>query len=342
MICFGHAVAGQRPGMSSPWQSGELEDHAMVLLATPTIYAFFPLVVFSMTSLVCWTFAPFVLSTHRWVRVGLYSGVVVSLTLCIALMCVIGIASQFAALFVAPGLMLLVWTVQQVVRKRFSILFIMILTTAIAALLSIAVATVEQGDLFEFFGGTYLFTVAAAPTLCVITFLRTSVAASVVNARLAVRDEVNPSRWAWLAAWGTWLAGYAATWKVALEIEAVEYAKLPTTNPNCFVCSAAAHGHVGLVGAKSSDGIMVNTQMRRLKLLEFAMQIAMPQTHRRLRNVYNCIGPPMASICRKNAWLADVAFLVLKPLEWIALVVQRYASISQQTVDGIYERSRHH
>lgn len=312
----------------------------MVLLATPTIYAFFPLVAFSMTSLVCWSFAPFVFSKHRWVRVGLCSGVVVSLTLCIALVYVVAFISQFAALFVAPGLMLSVWTVQQVVRKRFSILFIMILTTAIAALLSIAVATVEQGDLFEFFGGTYLFTVAATPTLCVITFLRTSVAASVVNARLAFRDEVNPSRWAWLAAWGTWLAGYAATWKVALEIEAVEYAKLPTTNPNCFVCSAAARGHASLVGSERCGDLVVNSQMKRLKLLEFAIQLAFPRSHRVIRRVYNLVGPRLAIICRRNVWFADIAFLFFKPLEWIALAVQKCANVSQQIVDGIYERSR--
>lgn len=78
--------------------------------------------------------------------------------------------------------------------------------------------------------------------------------------------------------------------------------------------SAAAHGHHWLVRAESAAGgsAAVNLQMRRLKLLEFALAAACPRLHRFARRSYNRLGPPLARICRRTAWLADAAYAALE------------------------------
>ena len=118
----------------------------------------------------------------------------------------------------------------------------------------------------------------------------------------------------------------------------VEYSKLPLTDPACYVCSAAAHGHPGWVRSMpvGPAGIRVNGQLRRLKFLEFALMAAFPTGHRMLRLIYDRIGPPLASVCRRNRWFADATFCMLVPIELSAIAVQRIFGFRNDSVERLY------
>ncbi|MHB8974298.1 MAG: hypothetical protein ACYC3X_31470 [Pirellulaceae bacterium] len=113
---------------------------------------------------------------------------------------------------------------------------------------------------------TFLLVLGATPPLNVLTYLRASIA--VHNHPQAVQPL--PNRWHALG-WLSFVAAWAASWKIAVDMMLVEYAQLPTTDPNCYVGSAAAHGHGRFVGTDrptfgSAVVPLVNMQMRRLPL----------------------------------------------------------------------------
>jgi hypothetical protein len=60
---------------------------------------------------------------------------------------------------------------------------------------------------------------------------------------------------------------------------------------------------------------MANRQLATFWALENAWQNQWPASYRGFRRVYNVMGPVVAA-CLRNAWLADLAYLCLKPLEW--------------------------
>jgi len=45
-----------------------------------------------------------------------------------------------------------------------------------------------------------------------------------------------------------------------------------------------------------------------------------PRFHRAIRNFYDKYGYPISKLIR-TAWLADLTYLIMKPLEWIFLIV---------------------
>ncbi len=106
------------------------------------------------------------------------------------------------------------------------------------------------------------------------------------------------------------------------------YSALPPERPDgygdCFVVSAAARGHKAFVGSHfdAAAGMMVNRQLVTLWQFERALQLRWPRTHRLLRWLYDSIGPRLAT-CFRSPLAADVAYLLLKPLEWLAAFLLR-------------------
>ena len=120
------------------------------------------------------------------------------------------------------------------------------------------------------------------------------------------------------ANWSTWSLIQTTGWIVAIQNAISAYDKLPKTNPpGCYICTAAQHGHAFLVRSESLNGIRVNTQLRTLKAGEIALRTILPRLHAMSRYVYDRLGPPLARRIT-NPWLADAAYLGLKPAEWLA------------------------
>jgi hypothetical protein len=154
-----------------------------------------------------------------------------------------------------------------------------------------------------------------------------------MSVRLAWRYPLAPRfRLIQLMAVVTWLGAFLAACRWAVERSLAEYAKLPLSDPGgCYIASAAAYGHPWWVGSHpvlTADGtiVRINRQLRVLKAGELALRDRMPRVHRLLRGVYDVLGPLAARrlACR---WLADVAYLSLKPAEWAVCVALACGSV---------------
>ncbi len=65
---------------------------------------------------------------------------------------------------------------------------------------------------------------------------------------------------------------------------------------------------------------MVNRQLCVANAFEQLIMEKAPRFHRAVRNFYDTYGYPVSKHIR-HAWTADVVYLVMKPLEWIFLMV---------------------
>jgi hypothetical protein len=119
------------------------------------------------------------------------------------------------------------------------------------------------------------------------------------------------------------LAASSPFWLVTVYWTRDAYEKLPDQAPqNCFVVTAASRGTPWLVGpmeeVERSGGIrQVNQQLVRFWRLEECWSARSPGSHHCFRAIYNRIGPRLAARIR-HPQAADLAYLMLKPLEWLA------------------------
>jgi hypothetical protein len=103
---------------------------------------------------------------------------------------------------------------------------------------------------------------------------------------------------------------------------------LPDVEPHpCFVVTAAGQGHPFLVGPFfeiEHDGARrrVNRQLEAFWRFEEDWRKRSPGTHGAFRKLYDRIGPRIAAHIT-SPWRADVVFLALKPIEYVARAVFR-------------------
>ena len=102
--------------------------------------------------------------------------------------------------------------------------------------------------------------------------------------------------------------------------------RLPIKPPEeCYIATAAARDHAEFVGVErvlaiGSGQMAINAQLRHLKCGEIALQTIFPRTHRACRWIYDRIGPVLARALLRPV-LADIAYLSLKPFEWLARAI---------------------
>jgi hypothetical protein len=102
------------------------------------------------------------------------------------------------------------------------------------------------------------------------------------------------------------------------------YRALPAQAPDCFVVTAAMHGHESWVGPlfpypESRTG-KANRQLLVFRAFEKQWALHGPVSHKGFRAVYNHIGPLIAH-CVRTPLAADALYLLLKPLEWTAQLI---------------------
>ena len=125
-----------------------------------------------------------------------------------------------------------------------------------------------------------------------------------------------------------WLSAYAFALRFNILKMFELYSALPTEPPNCYIATAAAKGHPRFVGSRTvtlANGkpMRVNRQLQRLKAAEIAWMGASAPSHRMMRRVYDVIGRRLAKHIQ-NPILADVAYLLLIPVEWGAFAVLKW------------------
>lgn len=125
-----------------------------------------------------------------------------------------------------------------------------------------------------------------------------------------------------------WIAGYTAAWRFDILKMYELYAALPAQPPpDCYIATAAAQGHASVVGSRlvcrtTGEIIWVNKQLQILKCAELALMAVLPWFHKAFRRVYDVVGKSLAARMH-NPFLADAAYFLLKPFDWLARLVLR-------------------
>jgi hypothetical protein len=100
------------------------------------------------------------------------------------------------------------------------------------------------------------------------------------------------------------------------------YESLPDQPPSCFVVPAASRGHEQFVGPLvevNHNGRVLRANRQLLTLWEFEAlwRTNSPRSHGGFRRAYNVIGPAVARYIALP-WLADLAYIAIKPAELLA------------------------
>ena len=92
-----------------------------------------------------------------------------------------------------------------------------------------------------------------------------------------------------------------------------------------YLCTVAAGGHRKIVkpirkGIRHGHEVIVNRQLCIANAFEQILEEKMPHFHREVRNFYDRYGFPVAKLI-KSKWVADFIYLIMKPLEWVFVMV---------------------
>jgi len=99
-------------------------------------------------------------------------------------------------------------------------------------------------------------------------------------------------------------------------------------NQGHFLCTIAANGHGSLVrpirsGIRGGIPIKCNRQLLISNAFEELLEQRMPDFHRIVRNSYNKVGDSLDRYygLYDHKWISDTIYILMKPLEWIFLLV---------------------
>ena len=93
-----------------------------------------------------------------------------------------------------------------------------------------------------------------------------------------------------------------------------------------YLCTVAAGGHRKVVkplrmGERHGHKVIVNRQLMIANAFENVLEEKTPKMHRLIRNFYDKYGFPIADYIRTNKVACDITYFVMKPLEWLFLIV---------------------
>ncbi len=309
MVCFSLSDV-----LKPEWQSGNFSDYMNLMLIRQVAWFFFPFLIYSVVCLLLLLVAPRRFAAHVTVRFGVYTGVVLALQYV-----VLALGTHFGMVGTISACILILsqWVYGKVKPGwRFGYLLILLVLIFITMLIVLH-PSLQIESLGSFFTSAPLWilivVLAASPGLCFAVMAVTSV-------KLVKIYKITPSLW---PATGliTWFAAYAFAWRFSI-LQAIEiYDSLPKEPPNCYIATASARGHKPIVHSKrlvTTNGAMwVTTQLQVLKCAELALMALAPRLHYVLRAVYDVVGYALAKHIT-NPFLADLAYLSLKPFEWAA------------------------
>ncbi|QGU96842.1 hypothetical protein GOM49_11300 [Clostridium bovifaecis] len=92
-----------------------------------------------------------------------------------------------------------------------------------------------------------------------------------------------------------------------------------------YLCTVSLRGHEKLVkplryGVRRNTKIVVNRQLLVANAFEQLIEEKVPRTHKLIRYIYDKYGYPLSRHIN-TTWSADIIYILMKPLEWIFLVV---------------------
>ena len=92
-----------------------------------------------------------------------------------------------------------------------------------------------------------------------------------------------------------------------------------------YLCTVAAGGHRKVVkpirkGVRRNQEIVVNRQLCVANAFEQVIEEYTPHFHKAIRAFYDRYGFPVAKLIKKP-WIADIVYFIMKPLEWLFIIV---------------------
>lgn len=92
-----------------------------------------------------------------------------------------------------------------------------------------------------------------------------------------------------------------------------------------YLCTVATGGHKKIVkpvrkGIRHGHEVIVNRQLCIANAFEQILEEKTPRFHKLVRGIYDRYGFPVARLI-KSKWIADIIYILMKPLEWIFLMV---------------------
>ena len=93
-----------------------------------------------------------------------------------------------------------------------------------------------------------------------------------------------------------------------------------------YLCTVAAGGHKEIVkpirlGVRHGHEVIVNRQLCVANAFEQVLEEKTPRFHKAVRGFYDKYGFPIGKLIMKSKVAADITYFVMKPLEWIFLMV---------------------
>ncbi|MBK8782931.1 MAG: hypothetical protein IPO22_14250 [Anaerolineales bacterium] len=308
------------------YQTGKFTDYVSLFLAVESSWVFLPLIAYSSVCLLLLFLSPQQYAKSFWVRLGIYTG---------ALLAFQYLVLTFLALLETFYIILAVWIASIVIVplyrfltklmgvKLFFLIFVILPTLAYCFLfLLISIFPEIQlpfiGSEFTFpFFFLAAFLLACAPFWSFLIMAKTSY--------LLLKHYEPGITLPGGAGILAWFGGFTGAWIFSVLKTMEIYAALPPQPPDCYIATAAAKGHPQVVRSQPvrlADGTLmqVNPQLQRLKCVELALLVTSPQVHKFIRRIYDVLGRKLAAQI-KNPILADIAFLILIPVEWVSFLV---------------------
>ncbi len=312
LMSFDHYPAGPE------FQRGWWSDSLGMIPTAKAGWPFYPLLLFAIYAAMMVIIQPRVYINRLHIRFGLLTGIILAYQYAFIQTASImspdnwlvgtALGKLIPPVFVA-GMLFVRWSFRRLVwerawyRGRALVIFWVIF--GILAIVGFAPAAI--GSLF------------VAPGLTLTSFIALFLLCMQQGARLEWR---KPWPIAWLVGW---VLAYSAAWMEGYILAAKAYGELPLKLNDCYIATAASRGHAKLVGSHVAGGVRVTPQLAMFKAGERAIAAAWPKVHRAMRLIYNAIGPVLARRMG-NPFIADLAYLSLKPLEWLTAGVLALAA----------------
>jgi hypothetical protein len=295
------------------WQSGNLSDYAILFLFPQASLLVLPLLTYS---IICYLlllinasrFAPLFL-----IRLGVYTGVLLALHYSVAILLALEPSPWLFVLIIVWISPLILSHVYPWALKKWNLKLLGRFFVGLVGILALINMIVSR-NIFSPFFTILVLLVLVAPFWSFLLAVRTAV-------WLLKNHESKLTTLSGLGV-GVWVIAYLGALRFNILKMYELYAALPPTPPDCYIATAAAQGHPQIVRSwpvrlKSGGLLQVNSQLQHFKFFEIAMMAVSPKLHSRVRKIYDVLGKKLAVHIR-NPLLADVAFLVLLPVEWIS------------------------
>ncbi len=294
--------------LNPDWQDGQLTSYVGILLGGTVSRYFFPFLIYAMIAFGLLLLSPKRFSRSFFIRLGIYTGIVLALQYVILLgLFTVGIATIASVI----GGTLLYFGTRFLHRKIGAKKTALIYVTILLGIYVVWGIATDFRDALSVLSLVVIFFFATAPFAVLVI--------GVITSRELIREyPVSQKEYLGL---GVWFIGYIVVWRLAILKMMEVYSALPT-QPPCYIATAAAKGHPQFVRStplRAQDGqiVRVNAQLRYLKFAEIALMVITPRIHKLLRKIYDIAGKALARGV-VHPLSADMAYLALKPFEWSA------------------------